>query len=176
MVFGVLGLLISKNVIPVVSGERAAVFPLRIADALVGNDLDPATLADGLAGAGAVALEPGNDAGSFRLVGLVIDAVVVGEGDVKWVEPWRESFGDVAAPGCGIGVVVAAIVLLPILVPGGLIVRGRVFGSGFFTDPKDSGGDEFLPVVLGFLVFEGIWRRGHDGHLWSCLGGSRDDD
>ena len=176
LVFGVLGLFIAKNILPVVGGKGAAVLPLGVADALVGDDLDPPSLADCLARAGTVVFEPGNGAGGFRLVGLVVDAVVVGQGDVEWIESGSEVFWDIAASGGRVRIVVAAVVFLPVLIPGGFVIGGGIVLGRLFANPEDRGGDEFLPVVLGLLVLERVGRGRYDGHLWPRLGESRDDD
>ena len=176
LVFGVLGLFISKNILPVVGSEGTAVLPLGIADALVGDDLDPPPLADCLARAGAVAFKPGNGAGGFRFVSLVVDAVVVGQGDVERIEFGSETFWNIAASEGPVRIVVAAVVLLPVLIPRGLVIGGGIVLGRLFANPEDRGGDEFLPVVLGLLVLERVGRGRHDGHLWPRLGGSRDDD
>ena len=176
LVFGVLRLFISKNILPVVGGEGAAVLPLGVADALVGDDLDPPSLADCLARAGTVVFKPGNGAGGFRFVGLVVDTVVVGQGDVEWIEPGSEAFWDIAASGGRVRIVVAAVVLLPVLIPGGFVIGGGIVLGRLLANPEDRGGDEFLPVVFGLLVLERVGRGRYDGHLWSRLGGSRDDD
>ena len=46
LIFGVLWLFISKNILPVVGSERAAVLPLSVTDTFVGDDLNPPSLAD----------------------------------------------------------------------------------------------------------------------------------
>ena len=176
LVFGVLRLFISKNILPVVGGEGSAVLPLGVADALVGDDLDPPSLADCLARAGTVVFKPGNGAGGFRFVGLVVDAVVVGQRDVEWIEPGSETFWDIAASEGRLRIVVAAVVLLTVLIPGGFVSGGGLVLGRFFANPEDRCGDEFPPVVLGLLVLERVGRGRHDGHLWPRLGGSRDDD
>ena len=176
LVFGVLGLFISKNIFPVVGGEGAAVLPLGVADALVGDDLDPPSLTDCVARAGTVAFKPWNDAGGFRFVGLVVDAVVVGQGDVEWIESGSEVFWDIAASEGRVRIVVAAVVLLPVLIPGGFVIGGGIVLGRFFANPEDRGGDELLPVVLALLVLEWVGRGRYDGHLWPGLGGSRNDD
>lgn len=176
LVFGVLGLFIFKNILPVVGSKGATVLPLGVADAIVGDDLDPPSLTDCLARAGTVAFKPRNDAGGFRFVGLVVDAVVVGQGDVEWIELGSEAFWDIAASEGPLRIVVAAVVLLPVLIPRGFVIGGGIVLGRLFANPEDRGGDEFLPVVLGLLVLERVGRGRHDGHLWPRLGGSRDDD
>ena len=59
---------------------------------------------------------------------------------------------------------------LPILIPRGFVVGGGVILGWFFADPKDGGGNELLPVIEGFLVFEGVRGRRHDRHLGPVLG------
>jgi len=176
LIFGVLWLFISKNILPVVGSERAAVLPLSVTDAFVGDDLNPPSLADCLARAGTVVLKPGNGAGGLRFVGLVVDAVVVGQSDVEWIESGSEGFWDIAASVGRVRIVVAAVVLLPVLIPGGFVIGGGIFFGRFFANPEDRCGDEFLPVVLGLLVLERVGRGRYDCHLWPGLGGSRDDD
>ena len=155
---------------PVGRSEGTAIFPLGVADFFVGDDLDPAAFADGLAGAGAVAFEPRNDTGGFAFVRFVIHTVVVRQRDVEGIELWSKGPGDVAAAGRGVGIVVSAVVLLPILIPRGFVVGSGVILGRFFADPKDGGGNELLPVIEGFLVFEGVRGRRHDRHLGPVLG------
>lgn len=110
---------IAENVFPVVGDEGPAVLPLGVADLASAGavDLHPAALADALAGFAGDAVPPRDDAGGFGLMCLMIDTVVVGEGDVKGVLSRSESGGEVAGAGLAVWVVVAAEVFLPILVP-----------------------------------------------------------
>ena len=107
---------------------------------------------------------------------LVVEAVVVGQGDVEWIELGSEAFWDIAASGGRVRIVVAAVVLLPVLIPGGFVIGGGIVLGRLFANPEDRGGDELLPVVLGLLVLERVGRGRYDCHLWARLGGSRDDD
>ena len=176
LVFGVLGLFISKNILPVVGGKGATVLPLGVADALVGDDLDPSSLTDCLARSGTVAFKPRNDAGGFWFVGLVVDAVVVGQGHIEWIKSRSEVFWDIAASEGPVRIVVAAVVLLPVLIPRGFVIGGGIVSGRLLANPEDRGGDEFFPVVFGLLVLERVGRGRYDGHLRPRLGGSRDDD
>ena len=114
----IFGAFAAEDVLPVVGGEWAAVFPLGVADAPAVDDLDPATFAAGFPRALIGALvPPWNDAMGDGVGGAVVEAVVKGEGDVERVEPWGEGFGAVVVAGFGVRVVVAAIVFLPFGVP-----------------------------------------------------------
>jgi len=108
----------AEDVLPVIGGEWAAVFPLGVADASAVDDLDPAAFAAGFTRAlvGAF-VPPWNDAMSDGVGGAVIEAVVKGEGDVKRVEPWGEGFGAVIEAGFCVRGIVAAVVFLPFGVP-----------------------------------------------------------
>ena len=119
MVFFVLRALGAEDVLPVIDGEGAAILPLGVADFFRrrGVDLEPATLADAGAGFGDGAGPPGDDACGFWAVSRVINAVVVGEGDVKGILAGGDAFWKIADAGLGVGVIVSAEVFLPVLIP-----------------------------------------------------------
>ena len=102
----------------------------------------------------------------------MIEAVVVGKGNVEGILAWGESFGEIAI--AGVGVVKTAKVFLPILIPRGFIVGGGIFRCGFFANPKDSRGDVLFPRVGGaFLQLEDVTRSPFDCDFRLIL--SRDD-
>jgi len=92
-------------------------------------------------------------------VETVIEAVVVGEGDVEGVEFRAKGLGGEVRTGGGIGVVVAAVVFLPLGVPGGGVVGSGVSLRGTFADPKDGSGDILPPGINDLGVFRRIGRR-----------------
>ena len=163
---------LSEDILPVVSDPWTAILPLGVADfgGLGGVDLNPPTLADCVAGIRIVALPPGDDPGRLRFVVGMIQAVVVGKGDVKWVLLRSEGRRDIAIAGTGIRVVVASVILHPFLIPGRFIVWGRIVGSGSFTDPEDGRGDVFFPRIQRFLSPDRIDGFGNHGDFRAVLG------
>ncbi len=102
----------------------------------------------------------------------VVQAIVVGQGDVEGILFGDESGREVATAGVGIGVIKAAVIFLPVDIPRGFVVGSRVTGSGFFSDPEDRGGDGFLPRVNGLLLdVEGVFGGCFHRDLWPVLGG-----
>ena len=66
-----------ENVLPVINGEGADVFPLGVGDASLVMDGDPAVVTDRDAGAPVAVPEPGNDLGGFRSVLPAFDQIVL---------------------------------------------------------------------------------------------------
>jgi len=167
LVFGSLRLGIAKDVGVVIGGEGAAIFPLRVADFSIADDLEPASPANGVAGFWAVSFKPRNDSCGFGFVPGVVQAIVVGEGDVERVELWGESQREVSvAP---FWVIEPPVICLPFLIPGGLVVWSGVVLRWLFTNPENRSSDELLPRVNGLLILIRIRRRGRDLYLRSIL-------
>lgn len=113
--------LFSEDVFPVVGDEGATIFPLSVANftSFWGVDLNPAAFTDGFSGLASDPVPPGDDASGFRFVHLVVEAVIIGEGDVEGVlSGGGDIGGEVAGAGLGVRVIEAAEVSLPILIPG----------------------------------------------------------
>ena len=121
-------------------------------------------------------MEPGDGGGCFGLVRSVVEAVVVGEGDVEGIEFGDEVGGAEAGAGGGVRVVVAPEIFLPLAVPGGVVVGGVVAATGFFADPEDGGGDVLLPRVGDASVVLRVGWRGGGGDDLRFRGGGEDAD
>ena len=117
--------LASEDVFPVVGDPGSAVFPLGVADLAAVVELDPTALADALTRWWIVAREPGDYPGGFGTVSAVVETVVVGEGHVERIETGAEGPGGKVLSCLWIRVVVSAVVLGPLAVPGGVVI-----GSG----------------------------------------------
>jgi len=118
-VLGVFWLLVAKDVCVVGGIKGTAVFPLgkAVFFGLGRDDLNPAPFADGLAGFWGVSLEPRDHAGGFRFVIGVVQAVVVGEGNIEGVLLWSEIFRQIPTASALFGVIEAPVVLHPLLIP-----------------------------------------------------------
>ncbi len=130
----------TEDVFPVVGDPGSAVFPLGVADLATVVELDPTALADALTRWWIVAREPGDYPGGFGAVPTVVETVVVGESHVEWIETGAEGPGGKVLPCLWIRVVVSAVVLGPLAVPGGVVIGSGILSAWFFTDPEDGGG------------------------------------
>ena len=119
--------------------EWAAIFPFGITRAIAFTNGHPAVPAYGLSRSCVSLFEPGDDERRFRLELAMCD-IVVRQRAVERVLARNERYRNIIAPGRWIGVIDAAIVLFPLLVPNALAYL-------FFADPKDSGHDAGLPRV-----------------------------
>ena len=143
-----LGAFVAKDVLPVVGAERAGVLPLRVADAVLEPDGDPAAFADGVLRPLVLLGEPRDDAGGLGLEALRGD-VVVGEGDVKGVLARGEGGGRVGRGAGGFfRRVGAAVVAGPLRVPAAFVVGDGVVFRGALADPEGGGDDGIPPGVL----------------------------
>ncbi len=158
---------IAKDVGVVIGGEGAAIFPLRVADFSIADDLEPASLTNGVAWFRIVSFKPRNDASGFGFVLGVVQAIVVGEGNVERVELWGESLREVSVSL--FWVIVSPVIYLPFLIPGGLVIRGWIVLRWLFANPENRSGDELLPRVNGLLILIRVRRRGRDLYLRSIL-------
>lgn len=102
---------------------------------------------------------------------VIAKAVIVGERYVEWIKLWDKCLWAIPYACCGVGVIEAAEVFLPLGIPGAGMVRCGVSGSGFFTYPEDGGSDVFLPRVGDVEgVVTTTWRidaLAHDGLPWA---------
>lgn len=118
VILGVFGWFISKDILPVIGGEWAAVFPLRVTDSFAVNDLNPTSFTGCFSwpfiGA---AIPPWDHTAGCGMVICVVEAIIVGEGDIKWVEPWDKRLGTILDTSRFVWVVESAVVLLPLRIP-----------------------------------------------------------
>src|SRR5262249_12735111 len=91
--------------------------------------------------------KPGNNARCFRSMALLC-FVIVRKGAVEWIEPWRETYGNVIAATGRIGVVHTAIILRPLLVPRAYPIRNRIVATRLLADPKHGGHDLPFPWIM----------------------------
>lgn len=119
LVFGVFGAFVAEDVFVVIGEEGSAVFPLGVADLLGGGavNLNPTSLANGFTGIGIDSTPPRDDARGFWFMRAMIEAIVVGEGDVEGVESRDKGFGAIAEALRRVGVIVTAEILGPFGVP-----------------------------------------------------------
>ena len=136
--------LILKNVLEMVGAKRAAIFPLRVADAIPLSNGDPAILAHGLTRLRMDLLEPRDDSRRLRLE-LPLLNIVIWQRTVERILTRHERDRDVIMPGCRLGGVHSAKVLQPILVPNALVLWRRFSRNLFFTDPKNCCNDVRFP-------------------------------
>ncbi len=167
---------VSEDIVVVIGHPWAAIFPLGVAASATVINLNPSPFEHGFTRFGVHAAEPGDDARGFRFVAAPSGDVVVGQGDVKRIEPRSEFFrSEFSAAMIGdasrwIRIVVAAVVFAPLLIPRRLVIGGRVVLRWLFTDPEDGGGDVLPPwVKLRRLRLD----RAHGLDL---LAAGRDDD
>ena len=179
LVLGVLGLGGTEDVGPVLRGEGAAVFPLGKAVFPLVEDLEPLALADGHSRLDHILAEPGDDPGGLRLVLRAADAVVVGQGDVEGVLPGDEVaraeflIAEVLRPVGGLRVVESAVVLLPLCIPGALVIGDGIVGGRCFAYPEDGDSDVFSPRIdagRGGIGVQGARLRIFHRTLGCCPG------
>ena len=171
LVHFVLGGLLTEDVFPVVGDPWSAIFPLGVANFFCfrGVNLDPSALADGVTRLGVVAIPPWNDPLGLGFVVGVVEAVVVGERDVKRILFRREGRGDKAITRGRIRIVVSSVIFCPFLVPGRFIVGCRIVRGGFFTNPKDGCRDVLFPRVQGSLSLNRIGSLCDHGNFRAVL-------
>src|SRR5439155_11373964 len=137
---------IAKNILPVISTERAGVFPLRIDCSIAFANGDPSILAGGNGWALVCFVEPGNNTRRFGPMALS-RFVIIGKRAVKWVLPRREFYRDVIAATSGIRIVEPAIIFGPFFVPGAYPIGNRIVTTRFLADPKDGCHDVCFPRI-----------------------------
>ncbi len=118
VILGVFWWFISKDILPVIGGEGAAVFPLRVADPFTVNDLHPPTFTGCFSRPFIQAVFPPWDyTAGCGMVISVVEAIIEWQGDVKRVESRDKRLGSILDTCCCIWVVIAAVVLLPLCIP-----------------------------------------------------------
>lgn len=152
---GILGTGITEDVIIVGGVEGATIFPLGIANPFIGNDLHPAALADRLSWFWIVAFKPWDHSGGLLLMHPVVQAIVIGQCDIKGIELWGEVAREISI--AVFRVIVSPEIFLPILIPRGLIVGCWISRCRLFANPKDSGRDIFFPRIDCLLIV--LWVR-----------------
>ncbi len=117
----------AENVFPIIHRKRPYVFPLCEAVPPLVIDLNPFPSADGFVLASLVSFVPGNDFGGFRSFAASL-YIIIRKRDIERIELGCERFGRVGygIPPRGIGVVVAAVVVVPHAVPAAGCVGHRV--------------------------------------------------
>ena len=87
MVIPIFGAFVTENILPIVSHEGPAIFPLRVTDSsgFGAINLNPTAFAGGFSRFAIDPIPPRDHACSFRFVHAMVQAVVVREGDVKRV-------------------------------------------------------------------------------------------
>lgn len=143
MIFLILRSLIPKDIGPVIGDKGTTVFPLRVAGfaGFWAVDLKPPAFANAFARSGDASLPPGNDSCRFGLVLGVVEAIVVGEGNIEGVLLRNKAGGQEPGAKLRVGIVVSTKVRLPICVPRRFAVWGRVVWGGLLANPKDGRGD-----------------------------------
>src|SRR4029077_2863703 len=138
--------LIAEHVLEMVRAKRAAILPLRIAEAIPFANGYPTIAADRLPWPSVGLLEPRDYQRRFRLE-LAMGDVVVRQRDVEGILPRDERNWNVIPARARLWVVRAAVIRCPIEVPRTLVVRHRIVSAGLFPDPKHGGNNVHFPWV-----------------------------
>src|SRR6266480_2360257 len=137
---------VTENVLPVVGAEWSGVLPLRIRGSIAFADRDPSVFASRYGRSLVPFFKPRNNARRFGSMAFP-RFIIVGEGAVEWIEPWREFYRNVIAATSRIRVVHSAIIFGPFLVPGAHPIGNGIVAGWFFADPENGGNDVGLPGV-----------------------------
>src|SRR5882757_2632609 len=156
--------LIAEDVLEMVGAKRAAILPLRIAEAISFANGNPTIAADRLPRPGVGLLEPRDYQWCFRLE-LAMRDVVVRQRDVEGILPRDEGYRNVIAARARLRAVRTAVIRCPIKIPTTLVVRHRIVSARFLTHPEHRRYDTHFPrVTLDRRV-----RAGRDKDLWFHL-------
>ena len=152
--------LVPEDVLKMVCAKRAAILPLRVADAIALANSDPAITAYGLSLARVRLLEPRDHERRFRLE-LPMRHIVIRECEVEWILPRDKGYWDVIPACARLRVVRPTVIRRPIIIPATFVVRHRIISARFLTHPEDRRYDVHFPRVT-------LDRRagtGRDKHL-----------
>src|SRR5258707_1641714 len=138
--------LIAEDVLEMVGAKRAAILPLRIAEAISFANGYPTIAADRLPRPGVGLLEPRDYQWCFRLE-LAMRDVVVRQRDVEGILPRDEGYRNVIAARARLRAVRTAVIRCPIKIPTTLVVRHRIVSARFLTHPEHRRYDIHFPRV-----------------------------
>ena len=129
-----------------VGAKRAAILPLRVADAIPFANGNPTMPADRLPRPGVGLLEPRNNQRRFRLK-LPVRDIGLGQREVERVLPRYKRDWNVIPARARLRVVCAPVIRRPIQIPRTLEVRHRIVSAGLFPHPEHRGNDIHFPRV-----------------------------
>ena len=156
--------LIAEDILKMVCAKRAAILPLRVAEAIPFANGNPTMAADRLPRPGVGLLEPRDNQRRFRLE-LAMRDVVIRQREVERILPRDERDWNVIPARAWLRVVRAAIIRCPIKIPRTLVVRHRIVSARFLTHPEHRRYDIHFPRIP-------LDRRagaGRDEDLWFHL-------
>src|SRR5215472_14360754 len=139
---------ISEHVLEVIGEKRAAILPLRVADAIALSNSDPSMAADRLSWPRVGLLEPRDHERRFGLE-LIPEHVVVGKRIIEWILTRDECDWNVIAARLLIRIVGAPVVCHPMRIP-------HASSVALFSHPKYRGCNVFFPRIALY------------GHVRSC--------
>ena len=138
--------LVSEHVLPVVRTEGTAILPLCITDSVSVSNGDPSPLKNALTVTNISVSEPRNHLARLAF-GTATFHVVIRESDIKRILARHEIDRDIISARDGVRVVIAAVAVVPIAVPGASIIGDGIVAAGPFTDPEDCRDNPEFPWV-----------------------------
>src|SRR5215211_5227529 len=147
-----------------ICAKRAAILPLRIANAVALANRYPAITADRLSRSGVGLLKPGDYQRRFRFE-LPMRHIVIRECAIERILSRNEGYWNVIAARTRLRAVRTAVIRCPIKIPRTLVVRHRIISARFFTHPEHRRYDIHFPRV----TLDCPTRAGRNEDLWFHL-------
>src|SRR4029077_4168399 len=116
---------IAENILEMVGAKRAAILPLRVAEAIPFANGNPTMAADRLPRPGVGLLKPWDHKRRFRLE-LAVRNIVIRQRAVERILPRDEGYWNVIPSRARLRVVRPAVIPCPIEIPRTLVVRYRI--------------------------------------------------